>query len=360
MKIALLTPTFSSYSGIDRVVESQSRELAAEGRDVTIFAFEADLKPPPGVKLKVLGMPRNLLRQRMYRLLLPLNYSGNLKTVSLLSGFDVIYSHQYPMNWLAYLAKKRFGARYIYYDHGIAPPFMFASILERIYMCFFSWIANWTVKKADEATSVSRYLQGELKKNTGMVSRVVYNRVDGNKFKTSLSGLPVRAKYGLADRPVILYIGRISPHKGVHLLIRAFTLVKKEVPDACLLIVGRQTFDNYLKKLNAISDDSVIYSGYVSDDEIAEYYAACDIYSTATLWEGFDLPIVEAQACGKPVVAFALGPHPEVVVNGETGILTPAGDINALARAMTSLLCNNEARSEMGNKAGKFVRERFA
>lgn len=360
MKIALLTPTFSSYSGIDRVVELQSRELAAGGADVTIFAFEADLKPPPGVKLKVLGMPRKLLWQRIYRLLLPLNHGGNRKTLSLLSGFNTIYSHQYPMNWLAYLAQKRFGARYIYYDHGIAPPFTFASIADRIYMRFFSRIANLTIKKADEAISVSRYLQGELKKSTGIVSRVVYNRVDMSRFTSGLNGLPIREKYGLAGRPVILYVGRISPHKGVHLLIEAFKLLKREFADACLLIVGRQTFDTYLKKLNSMGDDSIIYSGYVGDDEIAEYYAACDIYATATLWEGFDLPIVEAQACGKPVVAFALGPHPEVVINGETGILTPVSDISALAGAMAGLLGNNEAKSEMGAKARKFVCERFA
>jgi len=108
-----------------------------------------------------------------------------------------------------------------------------------------------------------------------------------------------------------------------------------------------------------MSNSSVVFAGYVPDDEIPAYYAACSVYATATLWEGFDLPLAEAQACGRPVVAFNLGPHPEVVIEGKTGYLTPPRDVNAMARAIQSLLTDDITRERMGRDAAEFIREKF-
>jgi len=82
--------------------------------------------------------------------------------------------------------------------------------------------------------------------------------------------------------------------------------------------------------------------------------------SVATLWEGFNLPLVEAQACGRPVIAFDLGPHPEVVEHNLTGLLVPPSDTVALAKAMVKLLSDGELRQRMGAAAADFIRTRFA
>jgi 1,2-diacylglycerol 3-alpha-glucosyltransferase len=305
-------------------------------------------------------MPGNPFWQRVYRLLLPLDFIKNPRIAALLAGYDTIYSHQYPMNWLALLAKKKYGTKYIYYDYGIAPPAAFNSLLERIYMYLFTQLANWTAGKADGAISISNYLQAELKKDTGLMSEVVYPRIDGGRFHEGIDGSSARQKYGLGNGPIVLYVGRVSPHKGIHLLINAFKQVKGHFSVAHLLIVGKHTFNGYSRRLKAMSDDSVIFTGYVPDDEMLQYYAACDIYATATMWEGFDLPLAEAGACGKPAVAFRLGPHPEIIVEGKTGFLVQPGDASAMASAIGQLMDDGNLRREMGNQAAKFIREKFA
>jgi 1,2-diacylglycerol 3-alpha-glucosyltransferase len=360
MKIAILSPVFWSFDGISRVVEDQATKLSQQNNTVTIFTLAVNMKPPPNVKLQILGMPRSSLGQRIYRLLFPLDFIRAIKWVPKLKGFEAIYCHQYPMTWLAYLAKRLYGVKYIYYNHGITPPWTFFSFIERAYIRLISPLAIWTIRKADRAISVSQYLQQQLKGETGLDSEVVHNNIDTQRFYKRIDSSAVRDKHQLDNAPVILYVGRISPHKGVHLLIEASALVRQQIPNARLLVVGKHTFPSYSRKLREMADDSVIFAGYIPDEELPYYYAACDVYATATMWEGFNLPLVEAQACGKPVVAFNLGPHPEVVKDKQTGLLVPAGNINALAEAIIKLLNNDKLRREMGEEACKMAKERFS
>ena len=336
VKIAILSTVFWSYDGISRVVENQARELAAKGYGVAIFTLAANMSPPEGVSLCVMGMPESSLAQRIYRLLFPLDLIKAIKYTPRLKGFGIIYSHQYPLSWLAYLAKKRYGARYIYYNHGIAHAGTFSGPLERLYISLITLLANWTIKRADGGISISRYMRDELKRQTGLDSEVVYNRIDKTRFHEGIDSSIVRRKYNLDSSPVALFVGRISPHKGVSLLIEAFRLVRQEVPQARLLIVGRHSLPSYSRKLDRMSDGSVIFTGDVPDEELPFYYAACDVYATATLWEGFNLPLAEAQACGKPVVAFNIGPHGEII--NKEGILVPAGDIKKLADGLLKII----------------------
>ena len=132
-----------------------------------------------------------------------------------------------------------------------------------------------------------------------------------------------------------MYVGRIAPHKGIHLLLKSFKIVKNNIPNAKLIIVGKPTFNNYFRKLKNMSSNDVIFTGFVDDNELKYYYASCNIYVTASLWEGFNLPAAEAQACGKKVVAFDIGSHPEVVKNG---ILVKKGDVTGFADAILKLL----------------------
>jgi 1,2-diacylglycerol 3-alpha-glucosyltransferase len=339
MKIALLTPTFSGFSGIDRVVELDAEDYIDKGNEVTIFTFKADLKPKRA-KLIELGMPKNPFLERIYRLFFFLDFLKINKYGKLLKAYDKVISHFYPMNWLAIYAKKHYNIKYIYYNHGIAYPQLFRNFFERIYMAFFRFFANYTAKKADYAVSISKFLRDKLKKEIGLNSKVIYNSIDKKRFHPGIDGAKVRKKYGIKDKdPVLLYVGRISPHKGIDLLIKSFNLILKENPNAKLLIVGKQTFDDYTEELKRlarkINEKVIIFTDFISDKELPYYYATCNVYTTATLWEGYDLPVVEAQACGKPVVAFDLCSHPEVVKNG---ILVKPKDIEEFAKAILKIL----------------------
>jgi len=340
MKIAILTPTFFPYSGIDRVVEEEAQSLGKK-HDVTIFTFKASMKPK-GAKLELLNMPKNPTLERIYRLFFFLDFFKVNKYVKKLKGYDKVISHQYPMNILASKAKKRYNIHYTYYDAGFAHPELFPTIIERTYMRLIIWFTKLTVKNADAAISISKYLQSELKKSTNLKSKVRYVKIDTkrfnknilNKVSTKQQVNKLRKKYDIKG-PICLYVGRISPHKGIHLLISAFNLVLKKIPKATLLIVGKKTFDDYSKKLKKITNQNIIFTGFINDNDLPYYYALCDLYTTATLWEGFDMPVVEAQAMGKKVVAFDLCSHPEVV---KKGILVKPKDIYGFADAIIKIL----------------------
>src|SRR3989338_9008862 len=127
MKIAILTPTFSHFSGIDKVAEQQALEYSKKGNEVTVFCLEADKKPKT-YKLEVIGMPKSLLLQRIYRLLFFLDFSKVNHCAAKLQGFDIAISHFYPMNLVASRAKKEFGIKYVYWNHGIGHSELFSPI----------------------------------------------------------------------------------------------------------------------------------------------------------------------------------------------------------------------------------------
>ena len=330
MKIAILVPNFSEYSGDARVAELQAEDLAKEGNDVAIFALGGSIKPK-NAKLFVMGMSKSLFWERVYRLIFPLDLIKTFRWLLKLKDFDLIISHLYPMNWLAFLAKKFYNIKYTYWYHGISDPELYPNLYERIYLKMFIFLTKLTVQNADRAVSVSKSAQAEFKRYTGLDSEVVYNKPDLERFHKGIVDSEIRKKHNLDNAPVLLNVGRVCPQKGAHLLIEAFNLVTEKIPNAKLVIVGKHTYDYYSKQLKEKCDSSVIFAGYVSDEELPQYYAMCDVYATCSLWETFNLPLKEAQTCGKPVVAFDIGPHAEVIDKNE--ILVEKGNVEEFAEA---------------------------
>ncbi len=335
MKIAILTPTFSHYSGIDRVAEMQAEEYAKKGNEVTVFALEASLKPK-GFKVEILGMPKNPFLQRLYRLFFFLDFKKIKNAAEKLKSYDVAISHFYPMNWIANYARKKYNIKYVYHNHGIGYSGLFGNVFEKVYMVLFGFFSRLSLKNADEAVSISRFMQQELKKETGLGSKVVYNRIDSRRFRKGIDRDRIRKKFEIkSNEKLLLFVGRLSPHKNVHTLLKIFNLVSQKMPDAKLLIVGKPTFPDYYKKLKKSANKNVIFMEFVDDKGLPYYYAASDLYVTASLWEGFDLPAAEAQACGKKVVAFDVCSHPEIIKNG---ILVEKDNAVAFADAIIRLL----------------------
>ena len=338
MKIAILTPTFSHYSGIDRVVEMQAVEYAKKRHQVTVFALEATIKPK-GYKLEVLGMPKSLFLQRLYRLLFFLDFKKIKRAAEKLKNYDIVISHFYPMNWIAYYAKKKYNVKYTYHNHGIGYSYLFGNIFERLYMGLFVFFNRLSLKNVDSAVSISKFLQEELKKETGIGSKVVYDKIDNKRFRKGLDGNFIRKKLGIKNNEKLLFfIGRLSPHKNIHTLLKIFDIANEKMPNTKLLIIGKPTFPSYYKKLKDAACKNVIFKEFVDEAELPYYYAACDLYVTASLWEGFNLPAAEAQACGKKVVAFDVCSHPEVVKNG---LLIKKDDIWEFANDVIRLLKEN-------------------
>ena len=331
MKIALLTPTFNDWSGIDNVVRMQAEEYSKNKKNkVTVITLQGSIKPECYTVIR-LGMPSNSFVQRLYRLFFFLDFN-RINYYNQLKNYDKIISHFYPMNWLAHRARKKYGVNYIFWNHGIDKG---DSFLQDVYMKLLVFFNKYTIENADEIVSVSKYSKKELKKQTGLESdRVELNTIDKKRFNLSVKGDKVINKYNLRNKTVYLYVGRLTARKRVHLLIEAFKSIKEKVPNAKLLIVGNPTFRRYYNKIKKMADDDVIFTGIVDYKDLPSYYAACDFYVTASAWECSDLPTQEAQACGKKVIAFDIGAHDEFVKNG---ILVPEGDTKGFIDAMSAI-----------------------
>lgn len=167
------------------------------------------------------------------------------------------------------------------------------------------------------------------------------------------SNRKIREELQLSDDPLILYVDRIEEHKGIEILLDAFDIVLKKFPNTKLMIIGKCTRKHYWRKIVARKNTSIIFIDHIHHNEISAFYQASTIFATCAVFEeGLSHTILEAQAFGKPVVAFNITNHKEVVKNGETGILVDRiGDGVEFASALLSLLSNPDLRDTMGRKA---------
>jgi glycosyltransferase involved in cell wall biosynthesis len=257
----------------------------------------------------------------------------------------------------------------------------------------------------DLITTVGNYITKKTKHDFPSISNrceTVYNGIDVREFAREMD-------YAAARRRTvkrILYSGAVSPHKGLHVLLRAFVIVARMYPDVLLEIVGpvgnyplEENFDlkdkvaidslrpfyatglwsllksrfspgvpgegTYLSylKTNLPSDvaERVSFLGLIPREELVDRYYSSDIFAFAPIWnEGFGLPPVEAMAAGLPVVASRSGAVTETVVDGQTGFLVEKNDAEELAKALLVLLNDASLRETMGRAGRRRAFEHFS
>lgn len=158
--------------------------------------------------------------------------------------------------------------------------------------------------------------------------------------------------------PVILYVGFITPRKGLDYLAQALPMIH---PTPRIIIAGQWRSEKYRRQVMKLLEpvrDYVIEVGFVPDEEMPAYYSICDVYVSSSLMEGFGLPLAEALACETPVVAVDAGAVAEVT--GPGGILVPARQIGAFADAVSTLLQNASKREEMGRLGRGHIQKNFS
>jgi len=185
---------------------------------------------------------------------------------------------------------------------------------------------------------------------------------DGARAPSAISQANARAELGLrADEFVVAHLGRLVRWKGQAVFIRALARLAQTIPNVQGLIVGAwHTEDekpgplgggeSYYRELCGLADQlgaPVTFTGFLRDP--GTVYAAADVVAhTSTAPEPFGRTVIEAMMAGRPVIAAKAGALPEIVVEGETGILTPPGDDAALADALVNLLSSEPRRAQMG------------
>jgi glycosyltransferase involved in cell wall biosynthesis len=179
-------------------------------------------------------------------------------------------------------------------------------------------------------------------------TRVIPFGIDTSRFTATPAAASraaaLRAAWG--SRPAILAVGRLVGYKGLDVLLRAAGQL-----EATVVIVGRGPEEG---RLRALAGPHTVFAGRVSDDDLVAYYHACDVFClpSVTIAEAFGIVLLEAMACGRPLVTTTL-PTGVSAVNrdGVTGLAVPPGDVGALREALLALLGDSTRRKAMGDAA---------
>ncbi|WP_189535754.1 glycosyltransferase family 4 protein [Streptomyces roseolilacinus] len=192
--------------------------------------------------------------------------------------------------------------------------------------------------------------------------------VDEKTFHPDSGGDAVRARLGLADRPVVVCVSRLVPRKGQDTLIRAMPAVLAAVPDAVLLVVGGGPYAKDLHRLARETGvaDSVQFTGPVPWEELPAHHGAGDVFAMPCRTrrggldvEGLGIVYLEASATGVPVVAGDSGGAPDAVLDGETGWVVRGDSPQEAAERIVPLLQDPELRRRMGERGRRWVEEKW-
>jgi glycosyltransferase involved in cell wall biosynthesis len=196
---------------------------------------------------------------------------------------------------------------------------------------------------SEQLLRTSRELRGFESK-----ARVIPFGIDNSRFAGTPAVLEkarsLRAAWG--GRPVVLAVGRMVGYKGFHVLLQAAARL-----EATVVLVGGGPEE---PRLRGLAPENVVFAGHVDDPELPAYYHACDVFClpSLTIAEAFGMVLLEAMACGKPLVTTAL-PTGVSAVNrdGQTGLIVPPGNAGALWEALQSLIGDAPRREAMGRAA---------
>lgn len=225
----------------------------------------------------------------------------------------------------------------------------------------------------DKVIAISKNVKFSLE-NAGLPKEkiaVIPPAIDTSLFNPTLSGEHVRASLGIdADEEVILFVGNLTETKGIRVLVKAMELITRVFSKAKLLIVlhvskdklGEETRDLRIEINSLHLQKNVVFMGI--SERMAEVIAACDVlvapFLSTTGPSDYPLPILEAMADGKPVVATGVGGIPEIISNNHNGILVRPDDSAHIAEAVVYLLQNSDVAKRIGQNASSFARENFA
>lgn len=175
---------------------------------------------------------------------------------------------------------------------------------------------------------------------------IIPNGIDTKRFSPEVKPME---QYKNDKDFKILFLGRMDPRKGFKYLLRAFPLIYQKITNVKIIVVGGGIMKHWYKMaLPSELSPRVDYHGFVPNDQVPRFYAACDLYcSPATRGESFGIVLLEAMASGKPVVASNIHGYNSIVKDGQTGFLVEKKNPLALAESIIKLAKNKEMRNNM-------------
>lgn len=294
---------------------------------------------------------------------------GYWRMMSLLRGLvrrhgadEVHVARCLPEGFAAWLLNRLTGVPYVVYVHGEETRTS-ASSRE------LAWMTRRVFGGCRMIVANSENTKRVLRDEWGIAERkvqVLHPGVDTEWFTPAPPGEATRRELGWENRTVVLTAGRLQVRKGHDMLIRALPAIRERTPNVLYAIVGdgeeRQRLERLARELNV--SEQVRFHGEMDYAKLRSCYQQCDLFvlpnrEVAGDFEGFGMVLLEAQACGKPVIAGDSGGTRETMKVGETGLIVDCRTPAPLADAVVSLLGDPQRRERMGIAARQWVEDRF-
>jgi glycosyltransferase involved in cell wall biosynthesis len=357
MKVALVTPYFFPHiGGVESHVLALARVLSRKGHEVQVFTSRhADLKEFDSVD----GVA--VRRVPVSSMLFDTPLTPRLSAVLQADKWDIIHAHSPPpmSSYYAARASARSGVPLVY-THHCDPEI--PSILGRaVSWVYYRTLLSYTLRRAARIIVYTESYAATSYALWKHPTALVPTGLDLSRFGPQNDAATVRRKHGLVGKKVVLFVGRLTAHKGIQTIIEAAALTGPEVR---YLLVGPGDFPaGWTRRMRQLKvEDRIVVAGKVPESELPAYYSAADVLVLPSLsrLEAFGLVIVEAMASGKPVVASDLPGVREVVRDGKTGFLCEPFNAGDLAAKIAALASNEKAASDMGAAGRKLAGERYS
>lgn len=266
------------------------------------------------------------------------------------NGIDILESHGYKAHIVCLALKKLTGLPWIAYVHGWTS--------ENLKMEVYNRIDRFIVRFADRILPVSEALRQRLRLESKAGRKIMTMRNAADLVDTGRDYKDIRSLFCIGqDQVVLAVVGRLSPEKGHRYFVEAFEILSKRYERVTAILVGdgqeRLNLEQMIldKGLSSI----IFLAGHQHD--VSPFYNVSDIVVMPSLAEGMPVAAIEAMMFSKPVIASRVGGVPEVVIDGETGLLVEPANPTALADALESLVKDLDKRVAFGN-AGKVRAEK--
>lgn len=358
ISVAHFTDTFYDVNGVALTLQQQAAIAQRQGKPLTVITCDM------GQHTTREGV-RNFKPVRVYDLpeypqqKLPLPPFLDLLSYCYENNFNQIHSATPGPVGLAALAVARILKLPISGTYHTAFPQYAQFLTGDDALEDLTWkFALWYYDQMDVIYAPSKNTRDELVQKGLSADKIrVYPRgIDIQKFHPAKRNGFLRSRLQIDRRLVLLYVGRVSREKNIHLLTAAFQELAGQNPGVCLLVVGDGPYLEEMKQ--ATRGLPCFFTGYLKGEELACAYASSDIFVFPSTTDTFGNVVMEAQASGLPVIVTDEGGPCENILSGETGLVVPGGDVGALARAMAKLAANPSQTARMGRAARRYMADR--
>jgi len=351
-KIAIVAKSMLIGYGVDEIVNFLSKELSRHGYDITVLANKNEYSDR-GYKTIAYNVATLPFANEFWNDHFLTDFRSYAPLANILDDYDIIVTVD-PMHIVGALAKIRLQKKVIMYYFGVPPPKILDSFERKTESLRQTILWNLSFFFCDCLMSNSLYTRKSLPSYLEKRTIVNYHGIEHLVCHDHEKATKLREELDINDKLLILSVGRFStPYKGMAEIARIFNAVQKKNHAVVLLLVGRGSIHSLgirspMENVKTLSNIPI--------ETLKLCYAACDIYCTCSKWEGFDLPVVAAQANGKPVIAYNVGAHREVVLNEKTGFLVE--NTSEFLLRLRSLVDDTELRRRIGRR-GRIAAQRF-